>query len=82
MTKDDIRSTVLRVLTEIAPECDPSLVKPDVNLRDQLDLDSMDFQTFVIRLHEELGVDIPERDYPRFATLASATGYLVAKAGR
>ncbi|MEX2288163.1 MAG: phosphopantetheine-binding protein [Planctomycetaceae bacterium] len=79
MTKDEIRAIVLRVLTEIAPECDPSTIKPEANLRDQLDLDSMDFQSFVIRLHEELHVDIPERDYPKFATLNSATEYLAQK---
>lgn len=79
MTKDDIRAVVLRVLGEIAPECDPSRVKPDAALRDQLDLDSMDFQSFVIRLHEELHVDIPERDYPKFSTLNSATDYLSQK---
>ena len=61
MTNDDIRATVLRVLAEIAPECDPSAIAPDVKLRDQLDLDSMDFQSFVMRLHEELQVDITQR---------------------
>jgi acyl carrier protein len=79
MTKDEIRATVLRVLGEIAPECDPSTIAPATNLRDQLDLDSMDFQTFVIRLHDELKIEIPERDYPEFSTINSATDYLSQK---
>jgi acyl carrier protein len=82
MTKDEIRSKVVRMLTEIAPECDPATLKPDTNLRDQLDLDSMDYQSFIIRLHEEFQVEVPERDYPKFATIASATDYLVAKSGK
>lgn len=81
MTRDDIRNTVLRVLMEIAPECNPARIAPAVSLRDQLDLDSMDFQKFVVRLHEELGVAIPERDYPKFATLDSAADYLARKTG-
>ena len=81
MTRDDIRTTVLRILTEIAPESDPARIAPAVSLRDQLDLDSMDFQKFVVRLHEELAIAIPERDYPKFATLDSAAEYLARKAG-
>jgi acyl carrier protein len=80
VTRNEIQSIVVRVLTEIAPECDPSGLAPDASLRDQLDFDSMDFQRFVVRLHEELGVEIPERDYPRFLTLSAATDYLSAAA--
>jgi acyl carrier protein len=82
VTRDEIQTFVIRVLTEIAPECDPSGLAPDTSLRDQLDLDSMDFQRFVVRLHEELGVEIPERDYPHFLTLAAATDYLSARTPR
>jgi acyl carrier protein len=67
---------VLRCLGEIAPEADPARVKPDVSFRDQLDLDSMDFLNFVIALHEALGVDVPEVDYPKLATLDGCVGYL------
>ncbi len=81
MTKDDIRAKILQLLTEIAPECNPRDLDPDANLRDQLDLDSMDFQRLVIRLHEELKVDIPERDYPKFASIRGATDYLAGRLG-
>lgn len=76
MTKDEIRGSVLRVLGQIAPEGNLSTLKPNLRLRDQLDLDSMDVLNFVIGLHKELGVDIPEADYSKLATLDSCVEYL------
>jgi acyl carrier protein len=79
MNPDEIRDTLLRVLGDIAPEADPATIKPDVDLRDQLDIDSMDFLNFVIGIHEELGVDIPEADYPQLVTLDGFADYLTAR---
>jgi acyl carrier protein len=76
---DEIRATVLSILGEIAPEADLDAVKPDVDLRDQLDVDSMDLQNFLISVDETLGVDIPERDYGKLATLDACVSYLVAR---
>jgi acyl carrier protein len=76
MTPDEIRATVLSTLAGIAPEVDPAEVAGDVDLRDQLDIDSMDFLNFVIALHEALGVDIPERDYPQLGTLDAIVDYV------
>ena len=78
LTTDEIRSTVLRMLGEIAPEADLTRIKPDVSFRDQLDIDSMDFLNFVIAVHEALHVEIPEADYPKLATLKGCVGYLSA----
>lgn len=69
MTKEKIRSTVLRILGEIAPEADLNQLKPDVSFRDQLDIDSMDFLNFVIALDEELHVSIPESEYAKLSSL-------------
>ncbi len=80
MTDGELRETVLRVLGEIAPEADPTTLKADVSFRDQLDIDSMDFLNFAIALHEELGVEIPEADYPKLATLDGCVEYLAAAA--
>lgn len=77
MTRAEIAQTVLETLAEIAPEVDPSEVASDVDLRDQLDIDSMDFLNFVIALHERLDVDIPERDYPQLGTLDAIVDYVV-----
>ena len=76
MTGDEIRATVLRLLGNIAPEADLTRLKPDVSVRDQLDIDSMDFLNFVIALHDTLHVDIPETDYPKIATLNDCVAYL------
>ncbi len=78
MTPDDIRDTVLRALGEVAPEADLGHLKPDVGFREQLDIDSMDFLNFVIRLHKELHVEIPESDYPKLSTLRGCMEYLTS----
>jgi acyl carrier protein len=76
VTADEIRTTVLRLLGDIAPEADLTVVRPDVPLREQLDLDSMDVLNLMIALHEKLGVEIPESDYAKLATLDGCVGYL------
>jgi len=82
MTDDEIRTIVLGVLGDIAPEAEASEIAPDISLRDQLDIDSMDFLTFVIALHEKLEVDIPEAHYPKLSTLDGAVAYLGAAQSR
>jgi len=76
-----IRETVLRVLRTIAPEVDPASIDPKVDWRDQLDLDSVDLLNFLVRVHEALGVDIPEEDYPKLSSLERCVAYLAARAG-
>ncbi len=79
MTPDAIKKTVVEALLRIAPEMNPGSLDPQTSLRDQLDLDSMDFFNFIVALHDRLGVDIPEVDYPRLATLDGAVAYLALK---
>ncbi|HEX9206945.1 MAG TPA: phosphopantetheine-binding protein, partial [Steroidobacteraceae bacterium] len=67
------------LLTEIAPDVDPAGVIPGVNFRDQFDFDSMDTLNFAIALHRELGVDVPEAEYSRLASLDSCVEYLATK---
>ncbi|HUZ03442.1 MAG TPA: acyl carrier protein [Thermomicrobiaceae bacterium] len=76
MNTDDLRPAVLRALRRVAPEADPDALDPDVALREQLDIDSMDFLNFLIGIHRELGVEIPEADYPRLTTLDQILAYL------
>lgn len=78
MNRDEIRSTVLSVLRTIAPEMDAAGLDPGTSLREQLDIDSMDFLNFVIRLHERFQVDVPEADYGRLLTLDDCVEYLSA----
>ena len=81
MTEDRLRQAVLDQLGDIAPEIDLESIDADANLRDEYDLDSMDFLNFVIGLHQRLGVDIPEADYPRLSTVSACITYLAAKCG-
>lgn len=79
MTKDDVKKIVLDIIAEIAPDEDLSDVKPDVRLRDQLDLDSMDFLDIVMELRKQHGIEVPEEDYPQLASLDSCGDYLLPK---
>lgn len=76
-----IRPAVERVLHELRPEADLATLPEDGDLREELDLDSMDFLNFVIGVHEATGVDIPEADYARVSTLEACIDYLERHAG-
>jgi acyl carrier protein len=78
-TNEDTRSVVLSVLTTIAPEIEPDELRDDVLLRDQVDLDSMDWLSFLRGIHRRLHVDIPEADYASLRTLADVVGYVDSK---
>jgi len=82
MNDEAIRKALLRILAEMVPEQDVTQLKPDVRLRDQLDLDSMDFVNFLVAVDEELGVETPEKDYPKLATLDKCVAYFRSKTAR
>lgn len=75
----DVVSAVRAVLGRIAPEADLDTLPGDADLREELDLDSIDFLNFMVGLYEALGVDIPEADYPQCTTLADCVAYLTAR---
>ena len=79
MDEQALRNTVVATLKSIAPELDPADLAPGRPLRDQVDLDSMDWLNFLVALHEKLKVEIPEADYARLVTLDDVIGYLAAK---
>lgn len=76
MTESEIRNLAAQVLAGIAPEADLNSVRDNEDLREALDLDSMDFMNFVIGLAELSGRPIPEADTPRLYTMASLVAYL------
>ena len=78
LSEDEMRSRILRLLGEITPEADTTSLRPDVSFRDQLDLDSMDFLNFVVALHKEFHIEIPESDYPKYMTLNGCLAQLSA----
>jgi acyl carrier protein len=77
-----MRQVVRRALNNVAPEVDLESIDPGKDLRDQIDIDSVDFLNFVIGLHKELGVDIPDADVAKLTTLNGCVAYLLAKIGR
>lgn len=79
MTREEIGETVLDIIRDIVPDEDCSDVAPDTSLREQLDLDSMDFLDIVMELRKQYGVEVPENDYPKLATLRSCVDYLEPK---
>ena len=79
MTKEDCKKIVLEIIADIAPDEDLSNVKPEVRLRDQLQLDSMDFLDIVMELRKRHGIEVPEADYQQLASLDSCAEYLMPK---
>ena len=81
MTRDEVTAAVRRAVTAAAPEIDATTLRPDVPLRDQVELDSFDFLNVMVTIHEELGVDVPEADYAKLTTLDAAVTYLCQRLG-
>lgn len=75
----DPRELVRAVVTEIAPDVDPTALDDDTRLQEDLELDSMDVLNVMAALSERTGVDIPEADYRRLSTIGGAAEYLAAR---
>jgi acyl carrier protein len=78
MTEAEIGKAVQEELNNIAPEADLPSVDPAADLREAIDIDSMDFLNFITAIHQRLGLDIPEIDYPKLITLKGAIAYIAA----
>lgn len=74
-----IRQTALDIIARIAPEADIANLDPNDRFRNQFDFDSVDFMNFAVALQDQLGVEIPEKDFPQLTTLNSSVAYLQAK---
>lgn len=79
MSDAETRAAVMGVLKSIAPELEEGELDPARPLRDQVDLDSMDWLNVLVALHERLKVDIPEADYAKLVTLEDLVAYLSAR---
>ena len=79
MSEAEVRAAVIGVLKSIAPELEEAELRPDRPLRDQIDLDSMDWLNVIVALHERLHVEIPESDYARLTTLDAVVAYIGAR---
>jgi len=79
MNREAVQHMVVAALHKIAPDVDPARIDPDEDLREQTDIDSMDFLNLVVALHESTGVEVPEVDYPLVATLGGLVDYLAGR---
>ena len=79
MQASELRNRVFAILKSIAPEIEPAELDAATPLRDQIDLDSMDYLNFIIGMHEKLKVEIPESDYRRLVSLDDIVNYLLEK---
>ena len=79
MTREEIRGVILEIIEDIDEDADFDSLDADKPLRDQLDLDSMDFLDIVMELRKRYQLQIPEEEYPELATLNSCVNYLEPK---
>jgi acyl carrier protein len=79
MTPDEVRQAVLDIIEEIAPDEDLSELKGDLRIRDQIELDSMDFLDIVMELRKKYKVEVPEDDYMQLSSLDGCVEYLTPK---
>lgn len=79
MKRQQLMANVMATLRSVAPEVNENELDADQPLRDQVDLDSMDWLNFLIGLHEKLKIEIPESDYARLRTLDDLLDYLGKK---
>ena len=76
MKAEEIRTMILAVIHEIVPDEDLSNLKPDVRIRDQIEMDSMDFLDIMMELRKRYGIKVPEEDYMKLSTLDGSVAYL------
>jgi len=79
VNETEIKTRVIAIIKSIAPEVEEGELRADRPLRDQIDLDSMDWLNVLVALHDKLHVDIPEADYGKLVTLDNLVGYLREK---
>lgn len=78
MNDNDIRSGIVAAIQDVAPEVEADELAADRPLRDQVDLDSMDWLNVIVGFHERFGVDIPEADYAKLTTIDAIAAYIAA----
>jgi len=79
MIEERVRAIVLAIIEIVAPDADLSNIKDEVSLREQIDLDSMDFLDIVMELRKQYKVEVPKEEYSQLATLKGCVDYLAPK---
>ena len=76
MNKASIKNTLIEILKKIAPEADFEQFSPDADMREELDIDSIDYYNFIVQIDEKFDIEIPEADYQKLDTLNNAVEYI------
>ena len=76
MTKQEVKSVLMEIVAEIIPDEDLTGLKDDIPIREQVELDSMDFLDIIMELRKRYGIEVPEDDYMQLATIDSSIAYL------
>jgi acyl carrier protein len=79
MTRAEVQHQIIMALGRVAPEVNMTTLAADKPIRDQIDLDSVDYLNFIIDVHSRTGVDIPEADYGKLTSIDAAIDYIVEK---
>lgn len=79
MTEGEVKEVVEQALSNVAPEVDFDAIDPEKDFRDQIDIDSVDFLNFVIGLHKQLGIEIPDADAAKLTTVNGCVAYLMSR---
>jgi len=79
VNRDELRKALLGCLSRIAPEADVAALRPGERLRDQVDLDSVDWMNFLVGVHAAVGIDVPDADAARLTTLDQLIDYCAAR---
>jgi acyl carrier protein len=66
----------MEIVAEIIPDEDLTGLKDDIPIREQVELDSMDFLDIIMELRKRYGIEVPEDDYMQLATIDSSVAYL------
>ena len=81
MNRSDLEKIIKTAIVETAPDADPSELTGDDDMRDALDLDSMDFLNIIIAVSKKTGVDIPAADYAQVLTMEGMVNYVESRVG-
>jgi acyl carrier protein len=79
VSENEIVELVTNVFVRIVPEAKEVDIDPAVAFRDQFDIDSLDYLNFVLALVKETGIEVPDADFPKLATVNGCARYLMAR---
>lgn len=79
MNKEEIKSAIIKNILDIAPDIEESEIEANENIQSSLEIDSFDFLKILTAMNEQVGVEVPESDYAKVASLESMAEYFLAR---